>query len=164
MAEHPSTDPADTGLGHLAGSWLGTNGFRMMPSDEFAEAPATATVATAAGGNAVVLTYTWQHPEDGPQDGVMLVGSPDEHEQAVIAAWGDSWHQRPSILTLPGSLADGRLEVTADYGGGWRWTIALEGLDPLLLTMYNVVPDDQATDEIAAGPYPVMVAELRRKA
>ena len=52
---------------------------------------------------------------------------------------------------------------SSDYGGGWRWTIALEGTDPLLLTMHNVVPDDQATDDVEAGPYPVMLAELNRQ-
>ena len=30
--------------------------------------------------------------------------------------------------------------------------------------MHNVVPAEHATEEIAAGPYPVMVAELHREA
>jgi hypothetical protein len=148
-------------LAHLAGSWAGTNGFRLMPDDDLAVAPATATVTTAAGGHAVVVTYTWVHPQDGPQEGTLLVGSPDDEGQAT-AAWGDSWHQQPSIRTFAGTLAGGRLEVTADYGGGWRWTIAIEGGDPLALTMFNVVPDEYATDENPAGPYPAMIAELRR--
>ncbi len=163
MAEDLPGAAADQPLGRLAGTWRGTNGFRLMPTDEFHDAPATAVVATAAGGHVVVVTYTWSHPDDGPQDGALFVGSPDD-EQTVGAAWGDSWHQKPSILTLTGTLTAGRLEVTADYGGGWQWTIALEGDDPLRLTMQNVVPDEQATDEIAAGPYPVMVAELHREA
>jgi hypothetical protein len=118
-------------------------------------------VAAAAGGHDVVVTYTWAHPQDGPQEGVMLIGSPDEHGQ-VTAAWGDSWHQKPSILTLSGAQTAEPLEVTADYGGGWKWTIAVEGDDPLLMTMYNVVPADFGTDEHPAGPYPVMLTELRR--
>jgi hypothetical protein len=148
-------------LGRLAGTWEGTNGFRLMPADELHRAPATATMATAAGGHDVVVTYTWVHPQDGPQDGVLLVGSPDEHGQ-VTAAWGDSWHQQPSIRTFAGTVVGGRLEVSADYGGGWMWTIAIEGDDPLAVTMYNVVPEEYATDENAAGPYPAMVTELRR--
>ena len=137
----------------------------MMPTDEFNQAPATATITTAAAGDVVVVTYTWEHPEDGPQDGVLLVGSPGEQARTVDGAWGDSWHQHPSILTLSGTMADdGRLEITAEYGGGWAWTISLEGEEPLRLTMYNVIPAEQATDEIEAGPYPVMVTELRREA
>jgi hypothetical protein len=162
MTEHRSGAGAGASLGRLAGNWRGTNGFRLMPTDELQEAPATAVVTTAAGGHDVVLTYTWIHPDDGPQDGVLLVGSPDEQQQAVDAAWGDSWHQKPSILMFSGTLVDGRLEVIADYGGGWKWMITLEGENQLLLTMHNVVPDELATDEVSAGPYPVMVAELRR--
>jgi len=148
-------------LAHLAGSWAGTNGFRLMPTDELFEAPATASVTPVAGGHAVVVTYTWVHPQDGPQGGTMLFGSPDEQGEATTA-WGDSWHQQPSIRTLAGTLDGSRLEVTADYGGGWRWTIAIEGEDPLTMTMFNVVPDEYATDESPAGPYPAMIAELRR--
>jgi hypothetical protein len=162
MGEHLSGAPADQPLGRLAGTWRGTSGFRLMPTDEFHHGPATALVTTAAGGNVVVVSYTWNHPEDGPQEGVLFVGAPDD-EQTVGAAWGDSWHQRPSILTLSGRGTEGRLEVTADYGGGWGWTIALEGDDPLRLTMHNVVPAEHATDEVAAGPYTVMVAELHRE-
>ena len=70
------------------------------------------------------------------------------------------------MLTLTGSLMERRLEVTADYGGGWRWAISLDGSrdDGLALTMHNIIPADQATSEVSAGPYPVMVAEFRRPA
>jgi hypothetical protein len=162
MDENLSSVTSGTALGRLAGTWRGTNGFRLMPADELHHAPATAVLTTVAGGYDVVLTYTWQHPGDGPQDGVLLVGSPDEDQRTVAAAWGDSWHQKPSIRTLEGTLTDGRLDIAADSGGGFRWTISLEGENPLLLTMHNVVPDEYATDEVEAGPYPVMVAELRR--
>ena len=158
----PRAGDGAVNLGRLAGTWRGTNGFRLMPADEFHEAPATAAASTAAGGHDLVLTYTWAHPEDGPQEGVLLVGSPEQDQDAVTVAWGDSWHQRPAILVLSGVSADDRLEVAAEYGGGWRWIISLEGEDPLRLTMHNVVPEEYATDEVEAGPYPVMVAELRR--
>jgi len=46
------------------GSWAGSNGFRLMPSDPLDEAPATADVWTAAGKGLVGITYTWSHPED----------------------------------------------------------------------------------------------------
>ena len=166
MDEHATGMATGTILGRLAGAWRGTNGFRMMPTDDMLEAPATAVVTIAAGGYDVVVTYTWSHPEDGPQEGVLLIGSPDEENQAINAAWGDSWHQKPSLLVLSGSLADGRVELTADYGGGWQWTISLDGSrdDRLVLTMDNVVPADQATADVLAGPYPVMVTELGRPA
>ena len=61
---------------------------------------------------------------------MLLAGSPDAESHAVTAAWGDSWHQHPAILSLAGTLDGGRLDLAADYGGGWRWTIAVEGGDP----------------------------------
>jgi hypothetical protein len=151
-------------FGRLAGTWSGINSFRLMPTDNFHEASATAQLTTAADGHDLLLTYTWAHPADGPQDGVLLVGSPESGRQGVTAAWGDSWHQKPAILALTGTLADGGLEVTADYGGGWLWVISLAGEhdDTLVLTMQNVIPNEHATEEVRAGPYVVMVAELRR--
>jgi hypothetical protein len=163
MDEHATGMATGTILGRLAGAWQGTNGFRMMPTDDMLEAPATAVVTIAAGGYDVVVTYTWNHPQDGPQEGVLLIGSPDEERQAINAAWGDSWHQKPSLLVLSGRLAEGRVELIADYGGGWQWTIGLEGDNPLVLTMHNVIPEEHATEEIEAGPYPVMITELHRE-
>jgi hypothetical protein len=151
-------------FGRSAGAWSGSNGFRLMPTDELAEAPASAEVTTLAGGHDLLVTYGWTHPADGPQEGVLLVGSPDEESQVVTAGWGDSWHQKPPILMFTGSLNESVLELTADYGGGWQWVIKLDGGsdDRLLMTMYNVVPAEYATDETQAGPYPAMIVELRR--
>jgi len=134
-----------------------------MPTDELYDAAATADLIVAAAGHDLVLRYTWVHPTDGPQDGVLLVGSPDE-QRRVTAAWGDSWHQKPAILVLNGSLIEPVLEVSADYGGGWRWMISVDGRrdDRLVLTMHNVIPDERATDDGPAGPYPVMVSALQR--
>ena len=61
----------------LAGTSSGTNGFRLMPTDDFHEAPAAAHLTMTAGGQDLLFTYTWAHPADGPQDGVLLVGSPE---------------------------------------------------------------------------------------
>jgi hypothetical protein len=134
-----------------------------MPTDELYEAAATAEVLVAAAGHDLVLSYTWLHPADGPQDGVLLVGSPDDAGH-VTAAWGDSWHQKPAILVLTGSLIERVLELAADYGGGWRWLISVDGRhdDRLILTMHNVIPDEHATVQEPAGPYPVMVSALQR--
>ena len=38
-----------------AGTWVGTNGFRLMPSDPLAEFPAKVIVTNAAGGNLAPL-------------------------------------------------------------------------------------------------------------
>ena len=162
MAADDGTVLTDS-FGRLAGSWTGTNGFRLMPNDELSEAAATAKLTVAAGGYDLVVRYTWVHPDDGPQEGVMLVGSPDD-DGRVTVAWGDSWHQKPPIRVMDGTLVDGVVDVSADYGGGWRWTISVAGRgeDQLALTMHNVIPGELATDDEPAGPYPVMVAAFQR--
>ena len=144
----------------------GTAGFRMMPDEDLAPGPATGRVATRAGGNALLVTYTWTHPTDGPQEGVLLAGSPDEDQAAVRATWMDSWHQKPAPMHLEGRLEGGTVTLGARYADTWGWQIDLvlaEG--ELRIVMRNVVPEEavaQAPDdmEVVAGPYEVMDLRL----
>ena len=147
-----------------AGNWIGENGFRLMPSDPLIEFPARATVTPAAGGHLVSVAYSWEHPDDGPQDGLLVIGPADE-DGSLLAMWGDSWHQKPAPMLLYGSRGTGAtLEVEGDYGGGWRWRVKFDATDTdsFRMQMDNVIPAEQATAGISAGPYPVMVMQTRR--
>ena len=70
-----------------AGAWTGTNGFRLMPADPMHDAPATAEVDVKAGGSLVAISYTWSHPADGPQDGLLVLGAGGD-PGGVTAFWG----------------------------------------------------------------------------
>jgi hypothetical protein len=147
-----------------AGNWTGENGFRLMPSDPLVELPTRATVTPAAGGHLLSVAYWWEHPDDGPQDGLLMIGPADE-DDSLLAMWGDSWHQKPAPMLLHGSRGTGAsLEVEGDYGGGWHWRVKVDATDPdgFRMQMDNVIPAEQATAEISAGPYPVMVMQTRR--
>ncbi|MGY0003398.1 hypothetical protein [Micromonospora sp. I033] len=151
-------------LADFAGSWSGTNGFRLMPADPLAESPAAITVTPAAGGHLTSVAYSWTHPDDGPQDGLLVVGA-GHQEGTLVAVWGDSWHQQPTPMSLTGGPApDGTFELTGEYGGGWAWRIVFDTADAghLRMRMDNVIPADQATAETPAGPYPAMVTEVAR--
>lgn len=151
-------------LSDFAGSWAGTNGFRLMPDHPLAELPAGMTVTMAAGGHLTSVAYSWRHPDDGPQDGLLLIAAAGE-DGSLTAVWGDSWHQKPVPMSLPGGSGAGEtFEFEGDYGGGWRWRIVFGAADieTLRMRMDNVIPADQATPEMPAGPYPVMVMDLRR--
>jgi hypothetical protein len=151
-------------LADFAGSWAGTNGFRLMPADPLAESPAALTVTTAAGGHLNSVAYFCTHPDDGPQDGLLVIGAGDQ-EGSLVAVWSDSWHQQPTPMPLTGGPGtDGAFELKGEYGGGWAWRIVFDAADAqhLRMRMDNVIPADQTTAETPAGPYPVMVAEVRR--
>lgn len=119
-------------------------------------------MTTPAGGHLALITYIWQHPDDGAQDGLLLVGR-DGDGGAVTATWGDSWHQQPEPMSLTGRAADA-VDLEAAYGGDWRWRIRVgpgEG-GRLHMTMHNVVPAAEASVDMPPGPYPVMVLQAAR--
>jgi hypothetical protein len=151
-------------LSDFAGHWAGTNGFRLMPGDALAESPATMTVSMAAGGHIALVAYTWEHPDDGQQDGLLVIAAAGE-DGSLVATWGDSWHQKPAPMALPGAQgADAKFEFAGDYGGGWGWRIVIDAtrLENLRMRMDNVIPAGRATAEKSAGPYPVMITDVRR--
>jgi hypothetical protein len=157
----PGSTVAGMVLRDVTGRWTGTNGFRLMPGDPLATAPATLAVTTAAAGHLLSVAYTWEHPDDGPQDGLLVVGAADEAGR-LVALWGDSWHQQPAPMSMTGHLVgDVGVELQGEYGGGWGWRITVEmpGGGVARLRMANVVPGDQETDDVAAGPYDVMVLD-----
>ena len=148
---------------HHVGTWQGTNDFRLMPTDPFHTAPAVATVAMAAGGNLATISYTWEHPVDGEQAGLLVVG-PGEEDGAVVGFWGDSWHQHPSPQLLLGTVENGLIALDYEYGEGWRWQIFVDVTDDVLLQlrMDNVVPDDAEGPGSRSSVYSAMVASLTR--
>jgi hypothetical protein len=150
----------DTFARHL-GTWQGTNDFRLMPTDPFHTAPAEATLLMAAGGNLATIAYTWAHPADGEQDGLLVVG-PGEEEGTVVAFWGDSWHQHPSPKMLLGTIENGLITLDYEYGEGWRWQIFVDvtGDALLQLRMDNVVPDAGEESDFRGAVYSAMVASF----
>ena len=94
-------------------------------------------------------------------NGILLLGADDERE-AVVALWGDSWHQSPAPKLLTGTTDGRKVRLSYEYGGDWRWQISIDATDPeaLALQMDNVVPASVAGD--SAGPYPAMVATFSR--
>ncbi len=131
----------------------GTCSFRLLPSDQLVGAPSTLVVEPAAEGRATSMTYTWQHPVDGPQSGTLLIGVPGEGGETTTA-WVDSWHQ-PDVVLLRGSAGTSSSTFGYDYAPGWRWEVEVVlGAEPTLV-MRNVVPEGQGGP---AGPYDVMRA------
>ncbi|MDP9442820.1 MAG: DUF1579 domain-containing protein [Actinomycetota bacterium] len=141
-------------LGHLLGTWVGTNGMRMLPTDPFDPSPSAASVTLGANGHAVVVTYSWVHTEQA-QNGVLLVSANDEPDgEALRAVWLDSWHQQPGWMWCTGDVDEaGALHLHGRYDGG-RWRIHVDAgpsRDALRIVMDNAIGDD-------GEPYPVVEA------
>lgn len=152
-------------LADHAGSWAGTGEFRLMPTDPFRGAPATAEVSHVAGGYLTTIAYTWVHPDDGPQHGFLALGS-GEGAPGAVALWSDSWHQKPEARVLTGSFDGPVATLSYVYAGDWGWVIVVDAGAPDVLTlrMDNVVPASAVPDEALAGPFTAMSVQLRRLA
>jgi hypothetical protein len=144
------TTPYDVPLG----DGDGTCAFRLMPTDEFDAGASTVSVEAAAAGRAVIVTYTWAHPTDGPQTGTLLLGVPGE-DGSVSAAWVDSWHQR-DVVSLTGTRTATGATVAYEYAPGWTWEIEVAvDAGNLSLVMRNGVP---ASEDGPATRYDAMRA------
>ena len=144
------TTPYDVPLG----DGDGTCAFRLMPTDEFDTGASAVSVEAAAAGRAVIVSYTWAHPTDGPQSGTVLLGVPGE-DGSVSAAWVDSWHQR-DVVSLTGTGTTTGATVAYEYAPGWTWEIEVAvDAGSLSLVMRNGVPE---SDDGPATRYDAMRA------
>jgi hypothetical protein len=134
----------------------------MLPTDAPHEGTATATVSAGGGGSLTGLAYTWEHPTDGPQEGLLVLGLAEDPDR-VVALWSDSWHQTTAQV-LTGALDGKVVTVSFTYGGDWEWVIAVDGTeaDTLRIQMDNVVPASMAAEGHSPGAYWAMDTELRR--
>ena len=145
-----------TALHTLTGSFAGSGGFRMMPTDQFDVLPGTATARATANGVGWLLTYTWGHPSDGEHAGTLLVGTPGEGG-TVTAGWMDSFHQKPDVRLMTGVPIDRGIRVESDYDG-WIWVLEVltTASGGIRMLMHNTVP--AGLEGYDPGPYVVMDA------
>ena len=136
------------------GEWSGRCEFRLMPTDAFVAGTSALAVTVAASGRAVLLTYTWTHPDDGPLAGTLMLGVPDA-SGGVSAAWVDSWHQR-DVVALTGTGGSASAAVGYEYAPGWQWEIeVVVGDGTVSIVVHNLVP---ARESAPAVRYDVMRA------
>ncbi|MGY0232268.1 hypothetical protein [Longispora urticae] len=128
------------------GGWQGSNKLRLMPTDDYQESAATATV-TVTAREFVTLAYTWADG-DTPQDGLLLLAGVPDDPAGATAVWVDSYHTGPSWLPLSGTVGeDGVIRLAGTYpappGPDWGWEIHIEP-DSARVTMHNLVPGHDA--------------------
>lgn len=127
------------------GTWAGENLLNLswLPNPEH---HSEATMTITRRGAFWEAAYTWSH-EGTAHEGVLLIGVSGESHKATVA-WGDSWHQSPSLMFLRGIRTEsGALSVQGSYpaesGPDWGWRITLELPEPdtLEMVMTNLPPD-----------------------
>lgn len=137
----------------LLGNWQGENRFRLMPTDDYKDSAATATV-TVTAAHFTSVAYAWSDGES-PQEGLLLLaGGPSDTDPAT-AVWVDSWHTGRALMQFSGAVGgDGVLRLDGSYaaptGPDWGWQIHLhpgEGWGGRI-TMHNIVPGHEAYEVV----------------
>ncbi|QCO99548.1 DUF1579 domain-containing protein [Arthrobacter sp. 24S4-2] len=100
----------------FVGSWQGHNRLRFMPTDEYQESAATASVKVTAG-EFVTIEYAWEH-EGKPQNGLLLLGSGPVSGSAAGAGSGDS---ETGDSETDGETGDGETGVASGTGAVGVW-------------------------------------------
>jgi hypothetical protein len=143
----------------LLGSLRGENRFRLMPTDDYKDSAATATVQVTAAHFASVA-YTWS---DGasPQEGLLLLAGGSSDAEPATAVWVDSWHTGRALMQFSGTAdGDGVLRLNGSYaaptGPDWGWQIHIHPGERRggRITMHNIVPGED--------PYQVVELLLER--
>ena len=131
-------------LSGLVGIWKATHRLWLHPGNPVRESEATATVALIAHNRFLHIAYTWS--DDGPQDGLLLIGQVDQSGQ-INASWIDSWHNGDNLMNCVGHLTnDGAFSVKGSYavpsGPDWGWRIVVKPeAETWRLIMYNITPE-----------------------
>lgn len=137
----------------LTGEWVGTSRLwrNWLPEKE-TSSESRLIVNTVANGKFLTFAYTWSL-EGTDHEGFLLTGNENDEDKAT-AAWGDSWHQGGSLLSLGGSVNEsgdivlnGTFPAPPEPDWGWRITIGQPAPQELQITMH-VIPWNQA-EEIA---------------
>lgn len=136
-------------LAPVIGVWKGVNRLRLLPTDHYRDSDATATVSITAR-EYVTVAYTWSEGDE-PQNGLLLVSSPDAESDRAEAVWVDSWHCAPAWLALSGAVGeDGVVRLLGSYaappGPDWGWEIHIDPGDGSggRITMHNQVPGEKS--------------------
>jgi hypothetical protein len=142
-------------LAALVGRWSAEHKLWLAPHAPVRLSASTATVALGAGGDALLVTYTWSD-EGKPAEGVLLL----QHDPAsgvATGAWTDSWHLRGTVMFCRGGIsAESTVTVRGSYaappGPDWGWSIEIAPVDAqaFRLRMFNITPQNESALAVEA--------------
>lgn len=133
-------------LAALVGEWTGTTKTWFEPNVVADESPMSGTIKLILDGRFALYEYRGEL-QGKPFEGLAIIGFDLATEQWQIA-WIDSFHMSTAIM-----LSDGSGDSVNAFGTyftgvesprwGWRTEIAVEDVDNIVITAYNVTPDGE---------------------
>ena len=133
-------------LAKFEGKWEGITKTWFEPDVLHDESPMTGTIKPVLDGR--FMLYEYKGSMTGkPLEGIAIIGYDITNSNYQIA-WVDSFHMSTGIMLSEGKPAT-PISVLGSYGSpempepwGWRTTIELSTDDQLIITHYNIIPNE----------------------
>ncbi|MCY1073541.1 DUF1579 domain-containing protein [Archangium lansingense] len=133
-------------LAQLAGEWEGTTKTWFEPDKLADESPWRGTIRPVVGGRFVMHEYEGSM-QGKPLSGVAIYGYHVDSDRFEMA-WVDSFHTGTSILFSKAANESRGYNVLTSYeapsGPPWGWRTEIQQPEPdrLIITHYNIIPDN----------------------
>ncbi|WP_054533957.1 DUF1579 domain-containing protein [Herpetosiphon geysericola] len=139
-------------LQSLVGQWQGIARTWFGPETLADESPIRGSVRRIGTSRFVIHEYESAF-EATPLHGAGIYGY-NQLTDSFEGAWVDSFHMPTNIMASAGNPAEltlsvlGSYEVEGSSDWGWRTEIVADGPDRLLITAYNLQPDEPETKAV----------------
>jgi len=135
-------------LDSLAGEWEGTTKTWFEPDKLADESPMEGTIKSILGGRFILYEYNGSL-EDKAFSGINIIGC-DLISGKFQSTWIDSFHTGTGIMFSEGNGNENGFSVLGSYGAvgtderwGWRTELSVASEDKIIITAYNISPDDE---------------------
>lgn len=141
-------------LQSLIGTWEGENNTWFEPNVIHDTSPIRATIRALPGGDFIVYEYD-SSLEGKPFHGIAIIAF-NTNTQRFEMAWMDTFHMGTNIMMSSGDPRDGVIAVTGSYSvgdspvWGWRTEFRRPDADHLIVTSYNIIPDEPEAKALEA--------------
>lgn len=142
-------------IAQMVGEWEGVTQVWFDPSQPPAsETAQCGSIRPVLGGRFLLHEYRTSFGDDA-HEGIAIYGAHLDAD-AFESAWVDSFHTGTNVMFSTGKASQApRFSVQGSYGGGqqgpswgWRTEIDQPDADTLVITMFNIEPQAEATKAV----------------
>lgn len=147
--EQSLEDGAHQQLQKLVGRWQGSTKTWFEKDILADESPSEGEITSILGARFISFDYQGSL-ESKSFEGKMIIGF-DIPYQKFRVSWIDSFHMGTQIMLSGGEATENGFSVFGEYGSpeygeqlwGWRTVLAINNVDEIVLTAYNVSPEGE---------------------